>query len=183
MIRSTLNKAKRLLQVLGSWLDYLVHYSWYFAGALITLMAFVTGYGVFTRYVLRNPDPYTYEIDSILMLACVLFAIAYTQKIGRHLRIDLLDRTLPERSRLILLNIIGPTIGLIFCAVLTWQTWETAWSAQQTGEVTRGTWVIPTFPIRIIVPLGFGLLCLILLAQILHYFSSAKVTSQSLKNE
>jgi len=178
-----LNKTKRVLQFLSSWLDRVVHFSWYFAGALITLMAFVTGYGVFTRYVLRNPDPYTYEIDSILMLACVIFAIAYTQRIGRHLRIDLLDRTLPETLRLILLNVIGPAIGLIFCSVLTWQTWETAWSAQQTEEVTRGTWVIPTFPIRILVPIGAGLLCLILLAQILRYFSSAKGTHQSLKND
>jgi len=178
-----LNKTKRVLQFLSSWLDRVVHFSWYFAGALITLMAFVTGYGVFTRYVLRNPDPYTYEIDSILMLACVIFAIAYTQRIGRHLRIDLLDRTLPETLRLILLNVVGPAIGLIFCAVLTWQTWETAWSAQQTEEVTRGTWVIPTFPIRVLVPIGAGLLCLILLAQILRYFSSAKGTHQSLKND
>jgi len=173
--------AKRVTQVLSSWLDRVVHYSWYFAGALITLMAFVTGYGVFTRYVLRNPDPYTYEIDSILMLVCVIFAIAHTQKLGRHLRIDLLDRSLPETLRLFLLNFIGPAIGLTFCAVVTWKTWEAAWSALQTGEVTRGTWVIPTFPMRIIVPIGFGLLCLVLLAQILRYIASPKSTSQTIK--
>jgi len=169
-----LNKAKKVLQVLSSWLDRLVHFFWYFAGALITLMAFVTGYGVFTRYVLRNPDPYTYEIDSILMLACVVFAVAHTQKLGRHLRIDLLDRSIPESLRAILLNVIGPLIGLIFCAVLTWKTWQTAWSALQTGEITRSTWVIPTYPIRMLVPLGFGLLCLILLAQILRHIASPR---------
>jgi TRAP-type C4-dicarboxylate transport system permease small subunit len=172
-----LNKAKRVLQVLSLWLNHVVHFFWYLAGALITLMAFVTGYGVFTRYVLRNPDPYNYEIDSILMLACVVFAIAYTQKLGRHLRIDLLDRSLPETSRLILLNVIGPSIGLIFCAVLTWKTWETAWSALQTWEVTRGTWVIPTFPIRMMVPIGAGLLCLVLLTQILRHIASPKANS------
>jgi TRAP-type C4-dicarboxylate transport system permease small subunit len=176
-----LSRTKRVSQVLSSWVDRVVHFFWVFAGALITLMAFVTGYGVFTRYVLRNPDPYTYEIDSILMLACVVFAIAYTQKLGRHLRIDLLDRSLPETYRLVLLNVIGPTIGLIFCAVLTWKTWETAWSALQTGEVTRGTWVIPTFPIRIIVPIGTGLLCLVLLNQILRYIASPKGTNQTNK--
>jgi len=137
-------------------------------------MAFVTGYGVFTRYVLRNPDPYTYEIDSILMLACVVFAIAHTQKLGRHLRIDILDRSIPETLRTLLLNVIGPAIGLVFCAVMTWKTWQTAWSALQTGEVTRGTWVIPTYPIRMMVPLGFGLLCLALLAQILRHVASPK---------
>jgi TRAP-type mannitol/chloroaromatic compound transport system permease small subunit len=169
-----LNKAKRVLQVLSLWLDRVVHFFWYFAGTLITLMAFVTGYGVFTRYVLRNPDPYTYEIDSILMLACVVFAIAHTQKLGRHLRIDILDRSVPETLRTFLINVIGPAIGLIFCAALTWKSWQTAWSALQTGEVTRGTWVIPTYPIRMMVPLGFGLLCLVLLAQILRRIASPK---------
>jgi TRAP-type C4-dicarboxylate transport system permease small subunit len=169
-----LNKAKAVLRVLSSRLDRVVHFFWYLAGALITLMAFVTGYGVFTRYVLRNPDPYTYEIDSILMLACVVFAIAHTQKLGRHLRIDILDRSIPESLRIILLNVIGPAIGLIFCAVLTWKTWQTAWSALQTGEITRSTWVIPTYPIRMMVPLGFGLLCLALLAQILRHIASPK---------
>lgn len=166
---------------MSSWLDRVVRFLWYFAGALITLMAFVTGYGVFTRYVLRNPDPYTYEIDSILMVACVVFAIAHTQKLGRHLRIDLLDRSLPEKLRAILLNVIGPLVGLIFCVVLTWKTWETAWSALQTWEVTRSTWVIPTFPIRMIIPFGFGFLCLVLLAQILRHVASPKSTSQSVK--
>jgi TRAP-type mannitol/chloroaromatic compound transport system permease small subunit len=176
-----LNKAKKVLRVLSSWLDRVVRSLWFFSGALITLMAFVTGYGVFTRYVLRNPNPYTYEIDSILMLACVVFAVAHTQKLGRHLRIDLLDRSLPETLRAILLNVIGPVVGLIFCVVITWKTWETAWSALQNGEVTRGTWVIPTFPIRMMVPLGFGFLCLVLLAQILRHFASLKGTSQSFK--
>jgi len=181
MIGLKLNKAKRVLQVLSSCLDRVVHSFWYFAGALITLMAFVTGYGVFTRYILRDPNPYTYEIDSILMLACVVFAIAHTQKLGRHLRIDLLDRSLPETLRLILLNVIGPVVGLIFCVVLTWKTWETAWSALQTWEVTRGTWVIPTFPIRMIVPIGTGLLCLVLLTQILRYIASPKDINRTSK--
>ncbi len=142
-------------------------------------MAFVTGYGVFTRYVLRDPNPYTYEIDSILMLACVVLALAHTQKLRRHLRVDLLDRSLPERFHLVLANVISPLIGLVFCAAVTWKAWDAAWSAFGTGEVTRGTWVIPTFPIRLIIPIGTGLLCLVLLKQILGYFTSPKGTNQA----
>ena len=169
-----LNKVKRVIQLFGSLLDRVTRLCWQFGGALIVLMAFVTGYGVFTRYILRNPDPYTYEINCILMLACVVFTIAHTQRLGRHLRIDLMDCYFPEAVRGILLNIVTPIVGLIFCGVLTWKTWEDAWLALQNWQVTRGTLIIPTFPIKMTVPIGAGLLCLILIAQILRYLASLR---------
>ena len=160
------------MQAFNAGLDRVTRLFWLTAGALIAVMAFVTGYGVFTRYVLRNPDPYTYEIDSILMVACVLFAIAYTQKLGRHLRIDLLDKYYSATAKEILLEVISPLIGLTFCVVLTWKTGESALNALQNAEITRSSWIIPTFPIRLLIPIGTGLLCLILVAQILRYATS-----------
>ena len=176
-----MNKVERVIQLLGSLLDRISRLFWLLAGALIVLMAFVVGYGVFTRYVLRNPDPYTYEITCILMLACVAFTLAHTQRLGRHLRIDLLDRYFPELVRGILLNIVGPIVGLVFCGVLTWKTWGDAWLALQNWQVTRGTLIIPTFPIKMTVPIGAGLLCLILIAQILRYLASLRGKGTAVK--
>ena len=167
-----MTKTAKVVQALYAGLDRVTRLFWFSAGALITVMAFVTGYGVFTRYVLRNPDPYTYEIDSILMVACVLFAIAYTQKLGRHLRIDLLDKYYSATAKEILLEVISPLIGLTFCVVLTWKTADSALNALQNSEITRSTWIIPTFPIRLLIPIGTGLLCLILISQILRYAAS-----------
>jgi len=177
-----LNKFERVIQFLGRLLDRITRLTWLLAGALIVLMAFVVGYGVFTRYVLRNPDPYTYEISSILMLACVVFSLAYTQRLGRHLRIDLMDRYFPESVRGVLLNIVGPIVGLVFCGVITWKSWEDAWLALQNWQVTRGTLIIPTFPIKITVTIGAGLLCLILIAQMLRYIASLKGKGTVLKD-
>jgi TRAP-type C4-dicarboxylate transport system permease small subunit len=166
------NRVERVIRFLDRLLDHTTRLTWLLAGALIVLMAFVVGYGVFTRYVLRNPDPYTYEITCILMLACVVLSLAHTQRLGRHLRIDLLDRYFPEAVRGILINIVGPIVGLVFCGVLTWETWEDAWLALQNWQVTKGTLIIPTFPLKMTVTFGAGLLCLVLIAQIVRYLAS-----------
>ena len=65
-------------------------------------------------------------------------------------------------------SIVGPIIGLVFCGVLVWQTWDAALFALQISEMTSGTLVIPTFPLRIVFTIGTAFLCLILIAQILR---------------
>jgi len=170
----------RIFQFLGSLLDRITRLSWLFTGALIVLMAFVTVYGVVMRYIFKNPDPFAYEISYICMLACVVFSIAHTQRLGRHLRIDILDRYLSETVRGIILDIVGPIVGLIFCIPLVWKTWEQAWFALQSGQTT-GTTGIPTFPMMVAIPVGVGLLCLVLIAQILRYLASLRTKDVTVK--
>jgi len=166
-----MNRLERILQFLGSQLDRITRLCWLFTGALIVLMAFVTGYGVAMRYIFRNPDPYAYEISYILMLACVVFSIAHTQRLGRHLRIDIFDRYFSQAVRGVIVNIVGPVVGLVFCIPLVWKTWETAWFALQSGQTTSTTG-LPTFPMMVAIPIGVALLCLVLIAQILRYLAS-----------
>jgi TRAP-type mannitol/chloroaromatic compound transport system permease small subunit len=105
------------------------------------------------------------------MLSCVVFSLAYTQKLGRHLRIDILDRYYSETVREILNNILVPLVGLTFCIPIVWKTWEKALFAFQSGQMS-GTTGIPVAPMMFTIPIGTGLLCLILVAQILSYLAS-----------
>ena len=161
----------RAIQSLGSALDHVTRLLWIVSGAMIVLMAFVTGYGVVMRYLFDNPDPYAYEITYILMLACVVFSLAYTQKLGRHLRIDILDRYFSDIVREIINNILVPVIGLTFCIPIVWKTWEKAMFAFQSGQMS-GTTGIHVFPMMFTIPIGTGLLCLVLIVQILSFLAS-----------
>lgn len=164
----------RAIQFLGSVLNHVTRLLWIVSGAMVALMAFVTGYGVVMRYIFNNPDPYAYEITYILMLACVVFSLAYTQKLGRHLRIDILDRYYSERVRGVLNNILVPIVGLTFCIPIVWKTWEKALFAFQSGQMS-GTTGIPVYPMMFTIPIGAGLLCLVLIVQILSYLASIMV--------
>jgi C4-dicarboxylate transporter DctQ subunit len=175
-----LNKVKKVIQFLGLLLDRITRLSWLFTGALITLMAIITGYGVAMRYLFKNPDPWAYELTYILMLLCVVFSVAHTQRLGRHLRIDIMDRYFPEAVREIILNIIAPIAGLIFCIPLIWKSWDKALFALQSGEVSSIT-RIPIFPMMLTIPIGIGLLCLVFIAQILRYLASLRGKGRTVK--
>jgi len=168
-----MDKIEKIIQLLNSLLDRVTRLLWLFSGALIILMAFITAYGVVMRYIFRNPDPYAYELTYILMLTCVVFSIAHTQRLGRNLRIDIMDRHLPEMVHGILLNIVAPIVGLIFCIPLIIKTWDKAWFAMHSGQTT-GTTGIPTFPMMMTIPIAVGLLCLVFIIQMLRYLISLK---------
>ena len=168
----------RAIQVLGSALDHITRLLWIISGAMVVLMAFVTGYGVVMRYLFNNPDPFAYEITYILMLACVIFSLAYTQKLGRHLRIDILDRYYSETVREILNNILVPLVGLTFCIPIVWKTWEKALFAFQSGQMS-GTTGILVYPIMFTIPVGTGLLCLVLIVQIFSFLASLPEKSKT----
>jgi C4-dicarboxylate transporter DctQ subunit len=168
-----MNRVKRIFKFGDSLLERITRLCWLFTGALIVLMAFVTGYGVAMRYIFRNPDPYAYEISYILMLACIVFSLAHTQRLGRHLRIDIFDRFFSKTVRGIIVNVASPIVGLVFCIPLVWKSWDQAWFALQSGQTTSTTG-LPTFPIMIAIPIGVGLLCLVLIFQIVRYFVSLR---------
>lgn len=170
----------RIFHFLGSLLDRITRISWLFSGAVIVLMAFVTGYGVVMRYIFKDPDPYAYEISYICMLVCIVFSLAHIQKLGRHLRIDMLDRFFSEAVRGIILNIVSPVLGLVLCIPLVWKTWELAWFALQSGGTTATTG-IPTFPMMVAIPVGVGLLCLVLIAQIVRHLASLRTKDVTVK--
>jgi TRAP-type C4-dicarboxylate transport system permease small subunit len=176
-----LNKAEKVIQLLSSWLDHVTRVLWLVSGSLLVLMAFTVGYQVVMRYVFRNADPYAYEAILILMLTCVIFSFAHTQRLGRHLRIDIMDRYFPKSVNDAIVNVVGPVLGLVFCIPLVWKTWEKAWFALQKGEITNTTG-IPAFPMMIIIPIGVGLLCLVLIAQILRYLVSLKKKDTTVEN-
>lgn len=144
-------------------------------------MAFTVGYQVVMRYIFRNADPYAYEAILILMLTCVVFSLAHTQRLGRHLRIDIMDRYFPESVRDAIVNVVGPVLGLVFCIPLVWKTWEKAFLALQSGQFTNTTG-IPTFPMMVTIPVSVGLLCLVLIAQILRYLVSLKKKGTTVEN-
>ena len=101
-----------MFKVLDILLERIDRACWQFAGICVLLMSFVITYNVISRYALRSQDPHAYVISCILMLLCVVLAVAYTQRIGQHLRVDLVDRYFPESIKRVLLNFIAPILLL-----------------------------------------------------------------------
>lgn len=174
-MRVRLKRFEKVVTFLGVLLDKITRYCWYISGVAITIMALVITYNVTRRYIFNQQDQYAYVTTSILMLICVVLALAYTQRQRQHLRVDLLDRYLPEKVNGIMQNIIGPIIGLICISILLLESWDSAWFSFQTGDVWGGGTVrVITWPSRMAITLGACLLDLVLIAQIIRYIASLR---------
>ncbi|MFH1647247.1 MAG: TRAP transporter small permease subunit [Chloroflexota bacterium] len=136
------------------------------SGILIVVMMFTATYGVARRYAFHSPEPYSYEISTMFLLFSFVFAVSAVERLGRHIRVDFISSHLPERLQHILLNIVAPLMGLFFVFILTWQGLEVALFSLKIGEVSSSTWREPLFPVKIMVPIGYALLLLVILARI-----------------
>jgi len=167
MSRGIINKADRVLDKASKVFALL-------SGILILLMAFTASYGVVRRYIFNSPEPYSYELSTIFLLWTFVLALAYLEKLDMHLRVDFFVVLLPKKFRLFMLNVIGPIFGLVFCSVLTWGGWTAAIYSFEIGEKSMSIWAIPLFPVKIIVPVGYGLLSTVLLLKIIRGFLSLR---------
>jgi C4-dicarboxylate transporter DctQ subunit len=143
------------------------------SGIMILCMVFTATYGVARRYFLRNPEPYSYEISMMLLLWCFVLAVAALQEQERHLRGDFILNRLPRGLRHVVNGILSPALAVLCSAVLTWKGWEAARFSLKVGERSMSAWAEPLFPVKLIIPIGYGFLFLVALMQIFQGIQSA----------
>ena len=177
-MRRKLERAGRLL---SGWLDRITSSCLIIAGAMIALMALITTYSVVRRYIFHSPDSTAILFSSIMMLGCVIFAIAHIARLKKNITVDYISKYIPRIVRGLLLEVGGPLLGLIFGVILTLRNWDIALFALQTGQKTDSLPVIPTFPLQMAIPFCTALLCLVLIADVVRYFASLKGKTGGLK--
>lgn len=135
------------------------------SGIIILVMAWGETYGVVKRYFFHAPDPFAYELSTMILLFSGVLAVAGVEWLDRHVRNDLVASRFPPMLSIILINIVFPFLALIFCGVLTWKSLDNALYALQIGQVSQSTWALPLAPIKLVIPAGYTLLCLVLITK------------------
>ena len=139
-----------------------------FAGSLIVFMAFLATYGSFRRYVFNSPEPVSYELSKMFLLLSFVLAIAAVEMQNRFLRCDLLLEQFPENVRNNISNILSPILGIAFFGIITWTSFDDALRAFVIDQHSQSSWPIPLFPIKLMIPIGYGFLCFVLLIRLLR---------------
>jgi TRAP-type mannitol/chloroaromatic compound transport system permease small subunit len=103
------------------------------------------------------------------MLLVALAPLAGVQMARQHITVDFIGGSLPKIVREIIANLIGPLMGLVFCGAIVYTSWNEAMYALQVKQQTIAAASIPTFPFKILVPIFAGLICLVLIVQIIGY--------------
>jgi TRAP-type C4-dicarboxylate transport system permease small subunit len=137
-----------------------------FAGALIVIMAFLATYGATRRYAFDSPEPYSYEFSKMFLLISFVLALAAVENQDRFIRCDLFLTRFSESVRNVILNIASPIMGLTFFSIIAWKSFGDALRALEIGQLSTSSWAVPLFPIKLFVPIGYGLICLVLLIRL-----------------
>ena len=105
---------------------------------------------------------------AVMVLAC---AMPYTHAEGGHVGVDLLVQRLSARGQAIV-DTITSSVSAVLFALVTWQMWQYAGELSTKGEVTM-TIQIAKHPIIYLVSICFGVLCVVLIADVIRLIGKA----------
>jgi TRAP-type mannitol/chloroaromatic compound transport system permease small subunit len=158
MFKKILSTLDRIIEVGGNWAIL-------WAGVCILLMGFLDTYGVFRRYVLNNPEFYSYEISVMLLTACCVLAVSGLQRYKRHLRVDFIANYLPNKAQIFLADILTPILALVYVGIIVWKGWNNTIYSFSIGETSQSAWEEPIWPVKLVIPVSMFWLCLVLIVQ------------------
>jgi TRAP-type mannitol/chloroaromatic compound transport system permease small subunit len=109
---------------------------------------------VIGRHLRLGPTADLKELESVLFFALVMLSFGYAYLRDAHVRIDLVSRRLPARTRAAI-ELAGCAMVLLpFCALLVWYGGESAWQSFIQGERFPVGDLPLQWVVRLMVPIG-----------------------------
>ncbi len=119
------------------------------------------------------------ESQWYLFSAVFLLGAAYTLQADKHVRVDVLSKRWSAKTRAII-DIVGHLCFLLPLAIgLAWLGWHDFMQVWTSNETSADAGGLARWPVKLLIPVGFGLLVLQLLSEIgkrFHQLSTGEST-------
>jgi C4-dicarboxylate transporter DctQ subunit len=139
---------------------------------IIMFLMFFASAEILGRYIFNAPIPGHVEIVELIMAGIVFFGIAYTERVGGHVRMELfVTRVLKGRAYHIA-EAITATMSLFVYIFILIYTFKATLFAFQVGDSTAYLYW-PTWPSKFAVPLGSFFLCMRFVIEIIQHIAQA----------
>ncbi|MDP1961075.1 MAG: TRAP transporter small permease subunit [Reyranella sp.] len=130
------------------------------ADLMVLLACLVSAANAMIRYAFDDSSNAWLELQWYMFAVVVMLGVSYTLKRNEHVRVDLLYMNMSDRQRL-WLDLVG---GLVFllptCALLGWLSWPFFMQSWSVDEGSSNAGGLLRWPVKFLVPLGFALLAL-----------------------
>ena len=137
---------------------------------IIMFLMFFATTEIVGRYIFNAPVPGHVEIVELIMAGVVFFGIAYTERVGGHVRMELfVTRVLKGRAYHIAEAITAILSLFVYIFILIY-TFKASVFAFQMGDNTAYLYW-PTWPSKFAVPLGSLFLCIRFLIEIIQHIA------------
>lgn len=136
------------------------------AGSILALM-FLAVLQVLGRLFFNMPIPGFIDITEQAMAVFAFAGVAYCQRVGGHIRMEIVLGKLHGRT-LWICEMLGVILIALVVALLIWGSWyhfDRSWSIGDSTMDIR----LPTWPSKLVIPVALSLLFLRLLLQIYGY--------------
>jgi TRAP-type C4-dicarboxylate transport system permease small subunit len=142
----------------------------------ILILMFFTASEIIARYVFNWPIPGYVEDVELIMAAIVFLGVGYTQRVGAHIRMDMVVTTLKGRFFHIA-EALSLLFGLVGFGIIFVFSFQFTVEAYQVKDVTEYLYT-PTWPSKLCVPVGSFFLCTRFILQIIKHIAQAIVGTE-----
>jgi TRAP-type C4-dicarboxylate transport system permease small subunit len=133
------------------------------ASGVLFFMMLLTIADVFLRKVFSSSILGTVEVTEFMLLILVFFALARTEVLNGHVKVDLVMGRFSERSQAMVDAITQLACFFLF-GLFTWSALVYSGKMREAVEVSQDLW-LPIFPFVYVVVAGCALLSLVLLTK------------------
>ena len=159
-IRNTLKSAMNALLRTAALIDALNEKTGRIACWLVLMACVISAGNAMLRYGFSISSNAWLEIQWYLFGGIVMLGAANTLKTNQHVRVDVLYSRYSERTRL-WVDLLGGLLFLLPMVVMIgWLSWPMFANAYAIGEVSSNAGGLLRWPVKLLVPLGFLLLAL-----------------------
>ncbi len=125
---------------------------------LVLLAVLVSAGNAIARYGFNMSSNAWLEIQWYLFSAIILLGAGYTLRHNGHVRVDVLYGRFPPRVQAGV-DLVGSLLFLVpFAALMAWLSWAGFAESYAIGETSADAGGLSRWPIKLAIPLGFGLL-------------------------
>ncbi|UCE30322.1 MAG: TRAP transporter small permease [Burkholderiales bacterium] len=143
------------------------------AGGMVVLMLMLLAVAqIFGRKLFNQPIPGFIDWVEQFMAVFAFVGIAYCQRLGGHIRMDILIGRFRGRS-LWMIELANTVVILLLTSALIYGSWLHFRRALDLGDSTIDI-ALPTWPAKLVVPLALGVLWLRLVVQLFGYWRAFK---------
>jgi TRAP-type mannitol/chloroaromatic compound transport system permease small subunit len=150
---------KALLR-LSSWIDLLNFRMGLVATWLVLLSCLISAGNAFSRYTISVSSNGWLEIQWYMFGAMFMLGASYTLKRNEHVRVDIFYGSMSTRTQ-VWIDLLGGIFFLLpAMSMIGWLSWPVFYNSWAGNEMSSNAGGLVRWPIKIFLPLGFWLLTL-----------------------
>jgi len=140
----------------------------------VLLACLISAGNALVRYGFSFSSNAWLEIQWYLFAAMFMLGAPYTLRRNEHVRVDVIYGNLSLRLKL-WVDLLG---GILFLMppvlIIGWMSWPLFYDSWQSGEVSSNAGGLVRWPVKLLLPLGFGLLALQGLSEIIKRIAALR---------